>query len=56
MGLLLSERELAELEPGTSMEPWRRDHIGGMKKACLENGPARNNMAYGYVKSAIPTG
>jgi uncharacterized protein len=40
-----------KLDPGTSLEPWRRDHIGSMKQAYLENGPTRNNMSYGYVKS-----
>jgi predicted TIM-barrel fold metal-dependent hydrolase len=47
---------LYKLDPGTSMEPWRHDHLGSMKKAYLENGPTRNNMAYGYVKSVTPTG
>jgi hypothetical protein len=47
---------LYKLDLGTSIEPWRRDHIGIMKQAYLENGPTRNNMAYGYVKSTIPTG
>jgi hypothetical protein len=46
---------LYKLDPDTSIEPWRRDHIGSMKKAYLENGPTRNNMAYGYVKSTMPT-
>jgi uncharacterized protein len=42
--------------PGTSIEPWGHDNLGSMKKAYLENGPTRNNMAYGYVTSVTPTG
>jgi predicted TIM-barrel fold metal-dependent hydrolase len=47
---------LYKLGADTSMEPWRRDHLGSMKKAYLESGPTPNNMAYGYVKSMTPTG